>query len=154
MTRRAAVVLLVTAALGLAAVPASPAYETGIQMAPHAGHSDAGSVPNTLDAHHVLARVRANPSGLDQRLARLGARIDRVLPIAGWVEIATPKNGAPSVRDALRHDPAIAAVALSYVRHISTIPNDPLWSLKQTRYFGAMRLDRAWDLSKGAGVTV
>ena len=89
-----------------------------------------------------------------RRLASAGARVARVVDGTSWTELATPDHGARLARAALLRDPAIAEVAFSYIRHASTLPNDPLWTSTQASYLSPLRLDRAWDLGRGTGVTV
>ena len=52
------------------------------------------------------------------------------------------------------HDPAVAQVGFSYIRHASSLPNDPLWASAESSYLSPLKLDRAWDVTKGGGVVV
>src|SRR5262249_39472025 len=63
-------------------------------------------------------------------------------------------RSARKVRALLARDPAVAQVVPSYIRHASTLPNDPQWAARQSNYLTPLRLDRAWDLSRGAGIVV
>ncbi len=66
---------------------------------------------------------------------------------------AEPRR-AREARAKLARDPAIAQVGFSYVSHALTLPNDPRWASTQSSYLAPLHVDRAWDLSQGAGVTV
>ena len=159
--------LVVVSATGLlAAAPARVGAQSGIGSAA-VGHRPAGStapprrvaralqrrIPE-VDLDHVVVRFRSRPADLPSRIARAGAAVDRAVPGTSWTELATPNHSARRVRAALLRDPAVAEVALSYIRHASTLPNDPLWTSAQSSYLAPLKLDRAWDLSKGGGVTV
>jgi type VII secretion-associated serine protease mycosin len=68
--------------------------------------------------------------------------------------LATPHGSARTVRARLRRDHAVAQVEYSYRRHALSQPNDPKWVTAQQSYLAPIRVDRAWDVSKGSGVTV
>jgi type VII secretion-associated serine protease mycosin len=107
-----------------------------------------------VDPNHLVVRFRPGRSDIAARVARAGASVTR--PIAGtaWTELSTPHGSARKVSRVLAHDPAVAQVALSYIRHATTLPDDPQWAARQSSYLAPLRLDRAWDISKGAGITV
>ncbi len=85
--------------------------------------------------------------------ARVGARVEKAVPGTKWVEIATARGKARAVAARLKRDRAFSRVELSYIRQAATVPNDPLYK-DQSAYLGPLRMDRAWDKSKGSGVTV
>ena len=132
--------------LSAASAPAVPA-PTGVAR-PHRVQ-----LPR-IDPDHVLVRVGTPGPGLAARLAHDGATTMRAVPGTGWTELATPHGTARSVRARLVRDHAVAQVELSYIRHISTVPNDPQWAARQASYLLSLRLDRAWDIAKGTGVKV
>ena len=107
-----------------------------------------------IDLDHVVVRFRSRPAGLSARLARDGAQITRAVAGTSWTELSTPRHTARRVRAELLHDPSVAQVSFSYVSHALTLPNDPQWTAAQSSYLLSLRLDRAWDISKGAGITV
>jgi type VII secretion-associated serine protease mycosin len=107
-----------------------------------------------IDLDHVMVRLRSLPSDIRSRLALDGAAISRGVAGTRWTELSTPNRTARRARAKLLHDPTIAQVAFSYISHALTLPNDPQWSAKQSSYLSPLRLDRAWDYGKGAGVTV
>ena len=163
--RRAGTAALVVATASglLAAAPARsvalpPAARASVQpptpsTAARARGALEQKVPD-IDLDHVVVRFRSLPADLASRLARRGARITRGIAGTRWTELATPNRRARQVRAALSHDPTIAQVAYSYKRHALTLPNDPQWAAAQSDYLAPLRLDRAWDISKGSGVTV
>ena len=106
-----------------------------------------------IDPNHVVVRFRSPRFDVAAHAALAGASVNR--PIAGtaWTELSTPHGSARRVRARLARDPAVAQVVFSYIRHATTLPNDPEWAT-QSSYLAPLRLDRAWDLSKGAGVVV
>jgi hypothetical protein len=106
-----------------------------------------------IDRDHLLVRFRSRPADLAARLARAGAKVRRESPRSGWTTLATDGD-APAVKARLEREPAVAEVELSYVRRVSTVPNDPLWASDQRAYLGPLRMTRAWDLGKGSGVVV
>ncbi len=118
-----------------------------------AARSIGRQVPD-IDLDHVVVRFRSRPADLSARLALAGARISRVISGTSWTELATPNRTARRARAALLRDRAVAQVVFSYIRHASTLPNDPQWAAKQSAYLSPLRLDRAWDISTGSGVTV
>ena len=164
--RRAGTAALVMATVTglLAALPARSVALPAAPVAPpaslrpatrsaRAARALARTVPD-IDFDHVVVRFRTLPPDIASRLARHGARITRGIDGTRWTELATPDHRARQVRAALAHDPSIARVAYSYRRHALTIPNDPQWAAAQSDYLAPLRLDRAWDISKGSGVTV
>lgn len=107
-----------------------------------------------IDLDHIEVRFHSLPANINARLALAGARISRSVAGTSWTELSTPNHGARAARAKLLHDPSIAQVDFSYISHALTLPNDPQWNARQSSYLAPLRLDRAWDLSKGAGVTV
>ncbi|HVJ99021.1 MAG TPA: S8 family serine peptidase, partial [Acidimicrobiia bacterium] len=107
-----------------------------------------------IDDDHVLVRLNSAPRDLASRLARAGARVEGAVPGTKWVEVATGRGQARAVAARLKRDRTFSRVELSYIRHAATVPNDPLYKEKQSPYLGPLRMDRAWDKSKGSGVTV
>ena len=106
-----------------------------------------------IDRDHVFVKFRSRPTDLGARMARAGARLGRSIGRTGWVSLATSGN-AETVKNRLRHEPAVAKVQLSYIRHADTEPNDPKYTSAQSDYLAPLRMDRAWDITKGSGVTV
>ena len=150
-------VTLVPARPGAAAPPSSSPSPRS-RLAPKRRVVDGPARPHPvqfpqIDPDHVLVRPRPGP-GLAARLTRDGATTTRAVPGTGWIEVATPHGTARVVHARLVRDHAVAQAEFSYVRHISTVPNDPQWSAHQASYLLPLRLDRAWDLSKGTGVKV
>jgi type VII secretion-associated serine protease mycosin len=111
-----------------------------------------GQVPE-IDHDHVYVRLRSRPHDLAARLARAGARIEGAIGRTVWTALAT-KGDAVAVKARLEREPTVAQVTLSYIRHALTVPNDPRWNSAQRDYLSPLRMDRAWDVSKGAGVKV
>ncbi len=107
-----------------------------------------------IDLDHVVVRFRSLPPDISSRLASAGAHITRSVTGTAWTELATPNRSARRARAELTRDPAIAQVEFSYIRHALTIPNDPQWASTQSSYLAPLRLDRAWDIAKGSGITV
>ena len=62
--------------------------------------------------------------------------------------------GSKNEREVKRLRPMVAQVKLSYIRRALTVPNDPRWPSAQRDYLGPLRMDRAWDVSRGANVKV
>jgi type VII secretion-associated serine protease mycosin len=111
-----------------------------------------GRIP-TIDSNHLLVRLASLRPGLSARLARAGTSIERTIEGTRWVVLATPHRSAPAVRARLRGDSEIAQIQVSYLRHAFSLPNDPEWPL-QSSYLSPIRVDRAWDISQGSGITV
>ena len=90
------------------------------------------------------------PADLPSRLASRGARITRAISGTRWTELATPNHGAPA-----RARPRCSTIPRSRRSRSRTgatrsrLPNDPHWTTKQSAYLSPLRLDRAWDISKG-----
>lgn len=66
----------------------------------------------------------------------------------GYVEVRA-KGAAPDLLRRLRNDPAVAEVSLDYQRRTAALPNDPYFAGSQS-YLDTVRLQQAWDLSKGS----
>jgi hypothetical protein len=105
-----------------------------------------------VDRSHLFVKFRARPSDLSSRLARAGARIKHAAGRTGWTTLDTSDAVAAKAR--LERDPAIAKVEYSTIGHALTVPNDPVYASAQKDYLAMLRMDRAWDLSMGAGVNV
>jgi type VII secretion-associated serine protease mycosin len=133
------------------AAPARPAVVAG--SPPRIDRSLTARIPK-VDDDHVLVRLATTPRDLNARFARAGAQVKRTVPGTKWIELATGRGRARAVAARLKRDRTFARVELSYIRHAATVPNDPLWNGTQSKYLGPLRMDRAWDKSKGAGVTV
>ncbi len=146
--------------VGVTAAPGAPTTTTTATTATTATGTTppvARKLPRQLadiDLDHVMVRFRSLPSDINSRLARNGAAITRSVAGTRWTELSTPGRSARRARVRLLHDPAIAQVSFSYISHALTLPNDPQWTAKQSSYLSPLRLDRAWDYGKGAGVTV
>ena len=112
-----------------------------------------GRIPD-VDTDHLLVRFAGRPADLAQRMANAGATIERPIHGTRWTVLATPHGSARTVRARLRRDHAVAQVEYSYRRHALSQPNDPKWATAQQSYLAPIRVDRAWDVSKGSGVTV
>ncbi len=108
-----------------------------------------------IDRDHVFVKFRARQSdaATNDRVRRAGAAVQRFTTRTGWTVVKTRGN-ATDVASRLRHDPTVAQVSLSYIRHATSVPNDPRWASAQVDYLGPLRMDRAWDVTKGSGVTV
>src|SRR3954469_720946 len=115
-------------------------------------HALRAQVPE-IDHDHVFVRLRARPGDLDTRLARAGARIDGAIGRTNWTVLSTAGD-AVTVKERLEREPMVAQVKLSYIRRALTVPNDPRWTSAQRDYLGPLRMDRAWDVSRGANVKV
>jgi subtilisin family serine protease len=150
----------VTAAAGFATATGSPAHAAArrapavlpavaAKPAQHLLGRDNGV---RIDRSHLFVKFRARPADLGTRLSRAGARINHAAGRTGWTTLDT--NDAVAAKKHLEHDPVIANVEYSTIGHVLTVPNDPLYASKQQDYLGMLRMDRAWDLSKGAGVNV
>jgi type VII secretion-associated serine protease mycosin len=141
---RAAAVRAAPVAIPLSAAPASSAGRMSAIVRDR--------VPQ-IDPNHVVVRFRPGYD-IAKHAARAGAHVSRQVDGTDWTELSTPNRSAGHVRGVLAHDRAVAQIVPSYIRHATTIPNDPLWAARQSSYLSPLRLDRAWDLSKGAGVVV
>jgi type VII secretion-associated serine protease mycosin len=120
---------------------------------PHTSPALRGRLP-TVDPNHLLVRLATLRPGLASRLARAGTSIERVIEGTHWTELSTPHRTAMAVRARLRGDTEIAEVHVSYLRRAFTLPNDPYWATAQSSYLSMLRVDRAWDISQGSGITV
>jgi hypothetical protein len=109
-----------------------------------------------LDPEHVFVRMKPalRGSGLARIAAAPAVVSTKSVAHTSWTVVETVAGEAGSTAARLARDPAVADVAPSYLRKISTIPNDPLFSSKQASYLNGLRMDRVWDIAKGAGVTV
>ena len=143
-------------AAGCTGAPLEPAARGGAADDPisRGARADRTQVPD-IDLDHVVVRLPvADRRSPGPARPRRGADHTR----------ASREHGGPSSRRRTTarggceprcvHDPAIAQVAYSYMRHALTIPNDPKWATAQSDYLSPLHLDRAWDISKGSGVTV
>ena len=150
---RTAVVTALIAAL-LAAVPigpAAPAPRVSVAAAP-SPRADDRRGPE-IDRDHVVVRMRTTSPAVGRRLAAAGVRGLRAVPGTAWTALETDGR-ADRVRSRLASDPAVIEVRPSYLRRASTIPDDPLWATGQRPALSPLRMDRAWDLARGNGVTV
>lgn len=101
------------------------------------------------DPHRVLVKFRpsASKARRDNAVASHGGRVGQALPGTGFVEVTT--NGrAEDLARTLKTDPAVAQVALDYVRQASAAPNDPGYVYQH--FLDAVRVPTAWDRSKGS----
>jgi serine protease len=149
--------LLAAAPDRVAAQPRSVGPDAAAATSKPANSAAARSLQGRLaeiDLDHVLVRLRSLPADINARFAREGAAITRSVADTGWTELSTPRGSARRVRARLQRDPSVAQASFSYISHALTLPDDPQWSAKQSSYLSPLRLDRAWDYGKGAGVTV
>jgi len=150
---RTAVVTVVLAGLlaAVPTVPAAPAPRVSVAAAP--GPRAADRRGPEIDRDHVIVRLRTTGPALGRRLAAAGVRGLRAVPGTEWTALETDGR-ADRVRSRLATDPAVIEVRPSYLRRASTIPDDPLWATGQRPALSPLRMDRAWDLARGNGVTV
>jgi type VII secretion-associated serine protease mycosin len=113
-----------------------------------------GEVVPEVDTSHLFLRPARPATELAPRLQRAGARAERAVRGTGWTVLETPAGDAERVRNELAADPTVGRVELAYRRHASKVPNDPAWPNGQSSYLGPLRVDRAWDTTQGAGVTI
>ncbi|WP_435122429.1 S8 family serine peptidase [Micromonospora tulbaghiae] len=103
-----------------------------------------------FDPHSVFVRFKrgASAAAKDRALKSRGA--SRVGAVRGtrYVEART-SGAAPDLLRQLRDDPAVAEVSLDYQRRTAALPNDPYFAGGQS-YLDTVRLQQAWDLSKGS----
>ncbi len=149
--------LLVAATAPAAPLPLADARPSLSPAPPGTQHAPArqalrGQVPE-IDHDHVFVRLRSRPSDLTSRLARAGARVEGAVGRTSWTSLSTDGD-AVAVKERLEHEPTVAQVKFSYVRRALTVPNDPRYSSAQRDYLSPLRMDRAWDVSKGANVKV
>jgi serine protease len=167
--RAASVALAIVVVVAITgAVPVTRSARAGAVVAPRGGAAQPAPASTAssrlartvrrrlpeIDLDHVVVRFRSLPPDISSRLAVAGAHIARSVTGTSWTELATPNGSARRARIELARDPAIAQVAFSYIRHTLTIPNDPQWASTQSSYLSPLRLDRAWDIAKGSGITV
>jgi type VII secretion-associated serine protease mycosin len=107
-----------------------------------------------VDPDHLLLRSSRPVPDLAARLQRAGARAERSVRGTPWTVLETPAGDAEEVREELSSDASVGRVELAYRRRASKLPNDPAWDGGQSSYLSPLRLDRAWDRTQGAGVTI
>ncbi|SCL17659.1 Repeat domain-containing protein [Micromonospora rhizosphaerae] len=103
-----------------------------------------------FDPHSVLVRFKSGASAAakDRALTSRGASRVGEVRGTGYVEVRA-KGAAPDLLRRLRNDPAVAEVSLDYQRRTAALPNDPYFAGSQS-YLDTVRLQQAWDLSKGS----
>jgi type VII secretion-associated serine protease mycosin len=106
-----------------------------------------------IDHEHLFVKFRTRPTDLPARIARAGARLDGAIGRTTWTTLSTADD-AVAVKERLEDEPAVSHVRLSYVRRALTTPTDPRWASAQKHYLAPLRMDRAWDIAKGAPVKV
>jgi type VII secretion-associated serine protease mycosin len=149
----APLVLLPLPSAPVAAVARPSGVATPSASHPRMSPALRGRIPD-VDTDHLLVRFAATPSDLKRRMANAGASVERSIHGTRWTVLSTPHGSAREVRARLRRDSAVAQVEYTYRRHALSQPNDPKWSTAQQGYLAPLRVDRAWDVSKGSGVTV
>ncbi|MEO8328574.1 MAG: hypothetical protein ABI586_01090, partial [Candidatus Nanopelagicales bacterium] len=99
----------------------------------------------------VKFRARATTASPKALLAQAGGLVSgRVEPLGGqWVAVHVDTRAE---RSALRHNPAVAAVAVDHVRTAQT--NDPAFRRHQPYLRNTMDFPQAWKRQNGTGVTV
>jgi len=157
LLRRASVAVVMLASLGVVAQPAhagdatsDPTPEPATELTRPA-RADAATGPE-YDPGAVLVRFKAaaSASSRERALSRRGARATGAA--AGGFVRATGTD-AVGLLARLRQDPAVESVTLDYRRRLTATPNDPRFAASQA-YLKLVRLDRAWDLGKGATTEV
>ncbi|MFM7224624.1 MAG: S8 family serine peptidase, partial [Actinomycetota bacterium] len=151
-------VVLVAATVG-STVGSGPAASARVGVSPASVARAAGAAgpygarAPELDRDHVIVRLRGAGAPVARRFAAVGVR--RATPVAGtdWTALETAGR-AEAVRARLAGDPAVLEIRPSYVRRASTIPDDPQWPTGQRPALSPLRMDRAWDRARGAGVVV
>ncbi len=148
--------VLLTAVLATAfAAPGTPADASaddafdGRDTAPVAAPS---TEPVVAD-NQLVVRFRPGTRDRVDRIEDAGAEFERTIT-AGWVGVRTPDGDRAEVSAALAADPAVLDVELNYMRTATAVvPNDTHWAL-QSDYLSPLRVEAAWDVTTGAGVTI
>ncbi len=157
--RRATAVLgslsLVAAGLVATALPATasaPASSATLPKAPR--QLPRPSTHATRSAHatdHVLVRFRSGMTSARESagVRSAGGTALRAVSSTGYARVVTT-DVAGSLR-ALKADPAVAWAGYDYVRHATTVPNDPGYSASfQKPYLDLVRLPQAWSVTTGS----
>jgi type VII secretion-associated serine protease mycosin len=150
-----AVVVPMVAGLGVAAGPAyadpNAADNRPVVEVPGPSKVRADQAAG-YDPSSVLVRFKpaASAAARERALSQRGARVTSAT--AGGFVRATGTD-AIALLARLRQDPAVESVTLDYRRRLAATPNDAQYAASQA-YLKTVRLDKAWDLGKGATTEV
>ncbi|GAA1991876.1 hypothetical protein GCM10009817_37520 [Terrabacter lapilli] len=138
-------------AMSASASAASPsrASKGKVPAAKHLPRPTRHAAKQAHDPHRVLVKFRSSApkARRDSAVTSHGGRVGQALPGTGFVEVTT-SGRAEDLARRLKTDPAVAQVALDYVRQASATPNDPNYIYQH--YLDTVRAPTAWDRSKGS----
>ena len=151
-----AIVAVVTAAVpagaGITSAGAAQAVGNGpphLRQLPRPAHPS--TTPPQYARDHVLVRFKPGTT-LSQQTARVraaGGTALRSLDSTTYAKVLT-SDVAASLRK-LEADPTVAWAGYDYVRHATTIPNDPFYApTLQEPYLNLVRLPQAWGVTTGS----
>lgn len=97
--------------------------------------------------HPRRVLVKTQDMTLTRRLASNGVRVIRTMPEIGWIVVEIPGMGPKKVALALRGFKGVEKIELDRAAYPAYTPNDPLYGNQWG--ISAIKVDKAWDISKG-----
>ena len=90
------------------------------------------------------------PAALERLHQRLGAHVLRDLPAIGWQVVEVEPSRLAERRGQYQASALVARAEFDHSRRLAYVPNDPMYSNPGMWNVGHLRVDTAWDTTRGS----
>jgi len=111
----------------------------------------AGSADQSYSSNQVILKYKTS-SRIPTPQKYPDVILEKELLLERVVVLNVTEGKVNEVIAAMKNDPDIEYVEPNYIRTASFVPNDPYYHLQW--HFPKIQMERAWDISTGAGVTM